>query len=109
MHYRKKRATSCKHNTNVVLPDPLTPAQEQEIECRRLEWGRIFDNFLKEFTDEDGVQENNLTKQEASGLKKLQKRVADGSLVVVRTDESGRFSVMSIKEYERAGGRAHQE
>ena len=60
---RKKRATACKHNANVVLPGPLTPAQEQEIECRRVEWGRIFDNFLKEFTDEDGVQENNPTKQ----------------------------------------------
>jgi hypothetical protein len=58
---------------------------------------------VAEFADEDGVQENNLTKEEASGLKKLQKRAQEGSLVIVRTDKSGRFSVMSMKEYERAG------
>ena len=50
-----------------------------------------------------GVQESNLTKAEARGLKKLKKRVADGSLVIVKTDKSGRFSVMSMCEYERAG------
>ena len=32
--YRKKRATSCKHNTNVFLPGPLTAAEEQEVEAR---------------------------------------------------------------------------
>ena len=47
--YRKKRATSCKHNTNVQLPGPMTPAQEQEIECRRVEWMKVFDEFMKEF------------------------------------------------------------
>jgi hypothetical protein len=35
--YRKKRATSCKQ-----LPGPMTPAQEQEEECRRVEWTRVF-------------------------------------------------------------------
>ena len=36
MDYRKRRATACKNNTAVILPGPLTPAQEQEIECRRV-------------------------------------------------------------------------
>ena len=106
--YRKKRATSCKHNTNVILPGPLSPEQEQEIECRRVEWLKVFRDFMKEFTDEQGVQESNLTKQEARGLKKLQKRVKEGSLVIVKTDKSGRFSVMSMEEYERAG-RVHTD
>ena len=101
--YRKKRATSCKHNTDVKLPGPLTPAQEQEIECRRVEWLKVFDDFMSEFTDEKGIQESNLTIQEARGLKKLQKRVKEGSLVVVKTDKSGRFAIMSMVEYERAG------
>ena len=108
LDYRKKRATSCKHNTNVLLPGPLTAAEEQEIEARRVVWGKIFDDFLAEFTDEAGVQESNLTKAEARGLKKLQKRVTEGTLVVVKTDKSGRFSIMSMAEYERAG-RVHTE
>ena len=32
LDYRKKRVTACKHNTNVILPTPMTAAQEQEIE-----------------------------------------------------------------------------
>ena len=108
LDYRKKRATSCKHNTNVKLPGPLTPAQEQEIECRRVEWLKVFDDFRNEFTDEKGVQESNLTKGETRGLKKLQKRVKEGSLVVVKTDKSGRFSIMSMEEYESAG-RVHTD
>ena len=108
MDYRKKRATSCKHNTNVTLPGPMTPAQEQEVECRRVEWTRVFDGFMEEFTDERGVQESNLTPQEARGLKKLQKKVQEGSLVVVKTDKSGRFAIMSMDEYERAG-KVHTE
>ena len=90
--YRKKRATSCKHNNNVILPGPMSPAEEQEIEARRVIWGKVFDDFLAEFTDEAGVQESNLTQAESRGLEKLQKRVADGSLVIVKTDKSGRFS-----------------
>lgn len=86
----------------MILPGPLTPAQEQEIECRRVEWIKLFNDFMAEFTDEEGVQESNLTKEEARGLKKLQKRVREGTLVVVRTDKSGRFSILSRKEYERA-------
>ena len=66
--YRKRRATSCKHNTNVILPGPMTAAEEQEIEARRVIWSKIFDDFLEEFTDEAGVQESNLTKSEARGL-----------------------------------------
>ena len=58
---------------------------------------------MKEFTDEKGVQETNLTKGEARGLKSLQKRVEEGELVVVKTDKSGRFSLMSLEEYRRAG------
>ena len=56
---------------------------------RRLTWKKIYRDFLAQFTDEDGVQENNLTPEEASGLKKLQKRVREGELVVVKSDKSG--------------------
>ena len=63
--YRKRRATACKNNTAVILPGPLTASQEQEIECRRVEWIRIFDEFMEQFTDENGVQESNLTSRES--------------------------------------------
>ena len=69
---------------------------------------KVSDEFMKEFTDERGVQESDLTAQETRGLKKLQKRVKEGSLVVVKTDKSGRFAIISMVEYERAG-KVHTE
>ena len=103
LNYGKKRATDCKHNTCVRLPKPKTVKIEQDIELRRQTWRKIYQSFRDQFTDEDGVQESNLTVSEAMGLKSLKKRVANGELVVVKSDKSGRFSVMSMAEYTRAG------
>ena len=100
---RRQRCTDAKHNTRVILPGPLSPKLERELESRRMEWLAIFDAYLREFCDEDGVQEDNLTEDEAKGLKSLKKRVADGSLIVCETDKSGRFAIMSQDEYLLAG------
>ena len=68
-----------------------------------MEWIAIYDAYVREFCDEEGVQEDNLTESEARGLKTLKKRVADGSLVICETDKSGRFAIMSQEEYLAAG------
>ena len=101
--FRKQRATNCKHNTYCHLPGPLTAKQEQELEVRRMEWSSIFDDYMARFTDEEGIQESNLTQAEKRGLDSLKKKVKDGSIIIVQTDKSGRFAVMSKEEYERAG------
>ena len=66
-------------------------------------WRRIYRDFRDEYIDQKGVQESNLTEEEVRGLEKLKKRVKEGELVVVKTDESGQFSIMIIEEYRRAG------
>ena len=101
--FRKQRATNCKHNTYCHLPGPLTAKQEQELEVRRMEWSQIFDEYMANFTDEKGVQESNLTQAEKRGLDSLKKKVKAGDIIIVQTDKSGRFAVMSKEEYERAG------
>ena len=63
----------------------------------------MYDEYVREFCDEDGVQESNLTDQERRGLTSLQWRVADGSLVICETFKSSRFAVMSREEYIEAG------
>ena len=78
------------------MPGPLTAKQEQELEIRRMECSR-------EFADEEGVQESNLTDAEGRGLASLKKKVKEGNLVIGQTHKSGRFAVMSMVEYERAG------
>ena len=101
--FRNSRATDVKHNSKVILPGPLTVAQEGEMQMRRIAWGAVFDQFIAEFKDEKGVRDDNLTKEEAAGLKSLKKRMSEGSLVVVQTDKSSRFAIMSLEEYEEAG------
>ena len=65
-------------------------------------WKKLYHDFRNQFTDEKGVQENNLTPEEARGLKKLKKRVKEGELVVVKSHKSGKFAIMSMEEYKRA-------
>ena len=101
--YSKKRATDCKHNTCVKLPGAESAKKEEGIEYRRMVWKRIYRDFKDQFSDEKGIQESNLTEGESRGLEKLKKRVVDGVLVIVKTDKSGKFSIMSMEEYERAG------
>ena len=85
LDYGRKRATDCKHNTYVKLPRPRSAKVERDIEFRRLTWRKLYRDFVNQFADEDGVQESNLTASEGRGLKKLQKRVRDGELIVVKT------------------------
>ena len=80
---RKQRCTDAKHNTRIILPGPLSTRLERELESRRMEWIAIA--YVREFWDEEGVQEENLTESEARGLKTLKKRVTDGTLVVCET------------------------
>ena len=101
--FRKSRATDVKHNSRIVLPGPLPINLEGELEMRRVAWGAAFDRHVNSIKDEEGVTEDNLTLQEAKGLKSLQKRVKNGELVVAQTDKSSRFAVMTLDEYEAAG------
>ena len=80
------------------MPRPKSAKTERDIEYRRLSWKKIYSDFRNSFTDEKGVQENNLTASEAKGLDKLNKRVREGELVMVKTDKSGKFALMSLDE-----------
>ena len=101
--FRKSRCTDVKHNSKIILPGPLPNILESELEMRRVAWGASYDAHVSNIQDEEGVAEDNLTEQEARGLKSLQKRVKNGQLVIVQTDISSRFAVMTLAEYEEAG------
>ena len=47
--------------------------------------------FISEFCDDKGRQKDNLTAAQRRGLKKLQKRVADGEIVIIPTDKIHHF------------------
>ena len=101
--FRKSRCTDVKHNGKIYLPGPLPSNLESELEMRRVAWGAGYDQHVASIVDEEGVSEDNLTAEEARGLKSLKEKVRDGKLVIVQTDKSSRFAVMTLEEYEMAG------
>ena len=60
-------------------------------------------DWVKKNCNCKGEQKSNLSREEQAGLKSLRKRIADGELVLLPTDKSGRFAVMSMETYVKAG------
>ena len=69
VNYGRCRATDIKHNTKFILPGPLTNNQEGELQMRRIALGKIYNDFVSGLKDEKGVKVDNISKQEAAGLK----------------------------------------
>ena len=98
--YSRKRATDIKQNTRVHLPKARSVEEEAALEALRQE---LIQGF-KEHCKEGGKQvDSNLTKEEKEGLESVRKRRKSGELVILPTDKSGRFCVMTLKTYLEAG------
>ena len=100
VNFSKKRVTSMKTCRRVKIPDPLPEKEEAKVQS-------VISAIEAAITRE--AQRNKqlrskhttLTKSEAMGKKKLNKRTKKGEAAVVATDKSGRLSVMSKEEYQR--------
>ena len=101
--YRRYRATDAPMNATLKLPQAQSLEYEAGLEIRQQKWMGVARQFISEFCDDKGRQKDNLTAAQRRGLKKLQKRVADGEIVIIPTDKSGRMVAMTLEDYEKAG------
>ena len=100
----KRRATDQKNNARVIFPRRSKNFEnEAKLETLRTEVRAEFKNFMDEKCKKGGQQRSNLTKNQQAGLKSLTERVKNGEIIVVPTDKSGRFAIMSRRAYEAAG------
>ena len=99
----KRRVTDLEECSRVTLPKPLSVRRESEIELRRECHDRVYQKYRQEFCNKDGEQKTNLTEDEKKGLKKIQKRIKEGDLVVMKTDKSGKMSVTDRENYVKMG------
>ena len=60
---------------------------------------------MNEKCKKGGKQPSNLSKKQERGLKSLTERVKNGEIVVVPTDKSGKFAIMSRRAYEESGNK----
>ena len=96
---RKRRVTDMQECSRVFLPKPLKVTQEAQLEMRREMHSRVSEEYRRKFCDERGKQENNLTKAEIRGMKKLEKRKQEEEIVIIMTDKSSKLCVMKRSDY----------
>ena len=100
---RKRRATDLKECARITLPRPLATHHEASIEMRRGTSERIYEDYRQEECNKKGEVRGNLTEDEKDGLKRLQKRIKENEIVIVKTDKSGKLCLITREEYEKMG------
>ena len=103
---RNRRVTDLVECNRVTLPKPIRIEREAQIETRRTLHERIYQEYRRENTKENGEQKSNLTEEEEKGLRSLQKRMKNEDLVIMKTDKSGKMSVTKKENYLEMG-KAH--
>jgi hypothetical protein len=78
-------------------------ALEAKLEMMRVECLSVYKQFMEEKCGKNGRQKSNLTKSQLKGLLSLKSRIKNAEIVVVPTDKTGKFSVMSRASYEQSG------
>ena len=79
--------TDLQECARVTLLRPLPTKHEAFIEIRRDMHAKIYNQYRQEFCNKNGEQKSNLSEQEQRGLKKLQKRIQEDNLIIMKTDK----------------------
>ena len=100
---RKRRVTDLRECSRITLPRPLSPEDEAVLKTRKRSQMEIFREYIAKNTNKKGDLKSNLTDEENEGLKSLQKRIAKGDLIVMKTDKSGKFAITTQEKYLEMG------
>ena len=104
LQFSRKRETDIKGNSRVIFPgEGKDLSRESVLEMVRVELLGEFRTYVENKCSKKGEQASNLNAAEKRGLKSLKKRIQDSEIVVLPTDKSGRFAIITRKTYERAG------
>ena len=94
--FARRRATDLKNNSRVHFPRKAKSLETESVfQAMRIELMGAFKTYIHENCAKGGKQAENLTKSQSLGLKSLKKRISDGEIVILPTDKSGNFAVMS--------------
>ena len=102
-NYGKKRATDLQENSKVTLPRPCDPHTESSIEMLKSSIMKSFVRYQSKYCSENGDQISNLSNAERRGFRKICKRIKNDEIFVLKTDKSGKLTVIKKEEYVRMG------
>ena len=73
------------------MPKPLSTKHEANIEMRRSNNEKIYNEYRDEVCNKRGEVQGNLTPEEKDGLRSLQKQIKKHKILVLKTDKSGKL------------------
>ena len=85
LSFQNIRPSQVKNNPRVVFSKPRHQREEQELATRDTMLKKEFKNYLNSSKDKERPKP--ITPGEGRGIKKLQKRVASGSITICETDK----------------------
>ena len=104
INMRKRRTTDLKGNSRVILPKKMRSFDEEaKLEMMRQETRATMRRYMEEKCGQNGKQRSNLTRGEIAGLRSLKKRIKDGEIVILPTDKTGLFTIMTRETYTQCG------
>ena len=104
LNFAKRRVSDIKGNARVILPKRMRDFElETRLETLRVECRGVFSEYMAKNCNKYGAQRSNLTKGELKGLKSLKKRISEGEIVIIPTDKTSNFAVLTRATYEAAG------
>ena len=120
----KRRVTDLKECSEVFLPK----ARDEKIECKmeiirnvimkqfnaykkkiKTEIERRNEKKGENYPLEKDQNGNNLSRNEVRGLKKLQKRVKNGEIAIIKKDKSGKSTAILKEDYLKMGKKSNAE
>ena len=101
---RRRRVTDLPQNSKVFLPPPLNPILESGLNIRKQEMMDTFAAFKRDNCDDKGRQlKTSLSEDQRKGLTQIKKRTKEGEVVVLETDKTGKFSIVTTEDYLKMG------
>ena len=95
--------TDLVENKKVNLPNPCDQYTESGIEMIKNNVMKTFKSYRERECNEKGEQRTNLNRDEQRGLRKLKKRIENHEILTLKTDKSGKMTVINRDEYEKMG------
>lgn len=97
---RKRKVRDLPQNSKVFLPPPLNPILEEGLSIRKQEIMNTFADFTNNNCDDKGRRiKSSLSFDQKKGLDDVKKRTKEGDVVVLETDKTSKFVVVSVEKY----------
>ena len=103
LNYKNLRATDIPTVPRLIEPKRATLKQEVVMENTKQKLLNTLNEYMQTHCDKKGnIKDYNLNSEEKKQLKDVKKNIKDKKIVVFTTDKSGKFTVDSPPNYEKA-------